>query len=66
MNKIKEVKARAEKITKQKVSVQTNSGYLTISRKDSTTDNSFGYYEAELRSVFNIIRLDGCSFDIKI
>ena len=61
---LQQVKSKAAEITKQAVRVKDNGKYFTVSRADATTDNGFGKYKDELSSAFNVIRLDGGSFDV--
>ena len=64
--KLEIIKIKVANLIDEKVIAKYNSSFVTISRKDLTTDNGFGHYKDQLSKMFNVIRLDGGSFDIAI
>lgn len=60
-----EIKKLCSKITGLSVRIRDNSDFWTISNKDSHLPIGFGHFKKELEAVFQVISLDGGSFNIK-
>lgn len=59
-----EIKKAVKAVTGLKVRIKDNKNFYTVSNSESHLPNGFGHFAEELKSMFAVTRLDGCSFDI--